>query len=62
MCFPPGVKFSPGVNLAPRGELCALGLMFTPSFTSRGEHTLLFRRIKVEKKIFTPKVNIPPRE
>jgi hypothetical protein len=30
-----------GVNLAPRGEICPLGGMLTPTFTSRGEHSLL---------------------
>jgi hypothetical protein len=29
-----------GVNLAPRGEICPLGGMFTPSFTPRGEHSV----------------------
>jgi hypothetical protein len=27
------------VNLAPRGEICPLGGMFTPLFTPRGEHS-----------------------
>jgi hypothetical protein len=31
--------------LAPRCELCPLGGMFTPLFTPRGEHSLLFGRI-----------------
>jgi hypothetical protein len=35
-----------GLNLAPREELCPLGEMFTPSFTPRGEHFLLFRRME----------------
>jgi hypothetical protein len=34
-----------GLNLAPRGELCRLEGMFIPSFTPRGEHTLLFIRM-----------------
>jgi hypothetical protein len=34
------------VNLAPRGEICPLGVKFTPSFTLRGEHLLLFRRME----------------
>jgi hypothetical protein len=32
--------------LAPRVEIVPLGGMFTPAFTPRGEHALLFRRIK----------------
>jgi hypothetical protein len=35
-----------GMNLVPRGELGPLGRMFTPSFTPRGEHSLLFRRME----------------
>jgi hypothetical protein len=35
-----------GVKFAPRGELCPLGVMFTPSFTPSGEPTLLLRRMK----------------
>jgi hypothetical protein len=35
-----------GANLAPRCELCYLGVLFTPSFTPRGEHSLMFRRTK----------------
>jgi hypothetical protein len=31
------LSFTPG----PKGEICPLGGMFTPSFTPRGEHTLL---------------------
>jgi hypothetical protein len=31
--------------LAPRGKICSLGGLFTPSFTSRAEHTQLFRRM-----------------
>jgi hypothetical protein len=32
--------------VAPRGELCPLGEMFTPSFTPRGEHSVAFRRME----------------
>jgi hypothetical protein len=34
----------PRVNLSPRSEICPLGGMFNPSFTPRGDHSLLFRR------------------
>jgi hypothetical protein len=44
-----------GVNLAPRGEICPLGVKFTPSFTPRGKHSLLFRRIEGRTENFTPK-------
>jgi hypothetical protein len=43
---PQGITSPLGVNLAPRGELCPLGVKFTPSFTPRGEHSLLFRRME----------------
>jgi hypothetical protein len=36
----------PGVNLSPRGEICPLGGMFTPSFTLRCEYSLLFTRME----------------
>jgi hypothetical protein len=32
--------------LAPRGDICSLRGMFTPSFTPRGEHSLLFRKME----------------
>jgi hypothetical protein len=35
--------------LAPRGNICSLGGMFTASFTPRGEQSLLFTRME-----FTP--------
>jgi hypothetical protein len=35
--WPTGVQFPLGVNLAPRGELCSLGEMFTPLFPAQGE-------------------------
>jgi hypothetical protein len=44
-----------GVNLAPRGEICPLGVKFTPSFTPRGEHSLLFRRMEGRTENFTPR-------
>jgi hypothetical protein len=44
-----------GVNLAPRGEICPLGGMFTPSFTPRGEHSVLFRRMEGQTENFTPR-------
>jgi hypothetical protein len=47
--------WTPGVNLALRGEICPLGEMFTPSFTPRGEHSLLFRRMEGWTYNFAPK-------
>jgi hypothetical protein len=41
--------------LAPRGELCPLGVKFTPSFTPRGEQSLLFRRMEGRTENFTPR-------
>jgi hypothetical protein len=38
-----------------RGEICSLGEMFTPSFTPRGEHSLLFRRMEGQTENFTPR-------
>jgi hypothetical protein len=43
-----------GVNLAPGGEICPLGVKFTPSFTPRGEHPVLFRRMEGQTENFTP--------
>jgi hypothetical protein len=43
-----------GVKLAPSGELCPLEGMFTPSFTPRGEHSKLFRRMEGRTEKFTP--------
>jgi hypothetical protein len=41
---------------APRGEICPLGVKFTPSFTPRGEHSLLFRRMEGQTgDNFTPR-------
>jgi hypothetical protein len=45
-----------GVNLAPRGEICSPGEMFTPLFTPRGEHSLLFRRMEGERE---PRISLP---
>jgi hypothetical protein len=49
------------VNLSSRGEICPLGGMFTPSFTPRGEHSLLFRRMGGQTENFTPGDNFTPR-
>jgi hypothetical protein len=38
--------FAPGVYLAPGGEVCLLGGVLSPSFTPRGEHSILFRRME----------------
>jgi hypothetical protein len=46
--------------LAPRGEICPLGGMFTPLFTPRGEHSLLFRRMEGQTENFTPGDNFTP--
>jgi hypothetical protein len=55
--FTPGPQecTSPLMNLTPRGEICPLGGMFTPSFTPRGEHTILFIRMEVRTENFTPR-------
>jgi hypothetical protein len=50
----PGVNFTSRGNLGPRGEICPLGGMFTPLFTPRGEHSLLFRRMEGRTENFTP--------
>jgi hypothetical protein len=60
MVCPQGWSLPLGVNLAPRGELGPQGWtlsprgMFTPSFTPRGEHSLLFRRMEGRSENFTP--------
>jgi hypothetical protein len=41
--------------LAPRGEICFLGGMFIPSFTPRGEDSLLFRRMEGWTDNFNPR-------
>jgi hypothetical protein len=33
-------------ELGPRGDLRPLGVLFAPSFTLRGEDSLMFRRMK----------------
>jgi hypothetical protein len=44
-----------GVKFAPRGELCPLlYVLFTPSFTPRGEHSLIFRRTKGRTEGISP--------
>jgi hypothetical protein len=50
----PGVNFSPRVTLAPMGELCPLKGLFIPSFTPRGEHSLMFRRTKGQTEGLLP--------
>jgi hypothetical protein len=49
-----GITSPLGENLAPRGELCPLGVKFTPSFTPRGEHSLFFSRMEGRTENFTP--------
>jgi hypothetical protein len=48
-------------EFAPRGELCPLGGMFTLSFTPRGEHSILFRRMEGQTDYLTPRNNFNPR-
>jgi hypothetical protein len=48
---PQGWTSTRGVNMAPRGKICPLGIMFTPP---PGVNTLLFRRTEGRTKIFTP--------
>jgi hypothetical protein len=43
------------VNLVPRGEICSLRGMFTPSFTPRGKHSLLFKRMKGRTENINPR-------
>jgi hypothetical protein len=52
---PQGETSSLGVNLAHRGEICPLGVMFTPSFTPMGKQFVLFRRMEGRTKNFTPR-------
>jgi hypothetical protein len=47
--------------LAPRGDICPLGVKFTPLFTPRSEHSVLFRRMEVQKEISPPRDNFTPR-
>jgi hypothetical protein len=46
--------------LAHRGEICPIGEMSTPSFTSRGEHSLVFRRMEGWTENFTPRGQLHP--
>jgi hypothetical protein len=46
--------------LTPRGEIRSLGVMFTPSFNPKREHSLLFRRMKGELRISPPGDNFTP--
>jgi hypothetical protein len=46
--------------LATRGEICSLGRMITPSFTPRGEHSRLFRRMEGQTENFTPRTKLTP--
>jgi hypothetical protein len=34
------------LNFTHKGEICPLGRMLTPSFTLRGEHSLLFKNME----------------
>jgi hypothetical protein len=49
-----------GVNLAPMGEICPLGRMFTPSFTPKGDHSLLFRVMEGRTYNFIPRELLHP--
>jgi hypothetical protein len=51
----PGGPFLTSPLAPPRGKICPLGGMFTPSFTPRGEHSLVFRRMEGWTENFTPK-------
>jgi hypothetical protein len=64
------LNFTPGpqgctsplvVNLAPKGEICPLGVMIIPSFTPRGEHSRLFRRMEGQTENSPPDDNFSPR-
>jgi hypothetical protein len=48
-------NFLKGWTWPPGGDFCPLGVMFTPSFTPRGEHYLLFRRMEGRTENFTPR-------
>jgi hypothetical protein len=49
------LPLAPEVNLATGGEICPLGGMFTRLFTTRGECSLLFRKVERRTKNFTPR-------
>jgi hypothetical protein len=55
------LHWPPGVKLAATGVICPLGAMFTPSFTPRGEHSLLFRRMEGKQMISLPRDNLTSR-
>jgi hypothetical protein len=42
---PQGWNLPPRGELGPQSEICLLGGMFTPLFTPRGEHSLLYRTL-----------------
>jgi hypothetical protein len=46
--------------VCPQGEICLLGGMFTPTFTPRGEHSLLIKRMEGHTENFTPRGQIHP--
>jgi hypothetical protein len=46
--------------LTPRGEICPLGGMFTPSFTPRVEYSRVFRRMNGRTENFTPRGHSRP--
>jgi hypothetical protein len=48
-------------TLAPRGKIGPLGLKFTPSFSPRGEHSLMFRRMEGQTEFHPPGDNFTPR-
>jgi hypothetical protein len=60
MSLTPGVKLAPRGELGPKDELCPLGGMFTTLFTPRGEHSLLFRRMEGRTDNFTPRGSLYP--
>jgi hypothetical protein len=53
--FGPGQRAILNFTPAPRDEICPLGVKFTPSFSPRGEHFLLFRRMEGRTENFTPR-------
>jgi hypothetical protein len=60
MVCPQGLSLPLGVNLAARSDICPRGGMFTPSFTPRGEHSLLFWRMEGRIENFTPGGQLSP--
>jgi hypothetical protein len=53
--LPPGVKFAPRGNLASRGDkpFHLTPVLFTPSFATRDEHSLLLRRMEGQTDILS---------